>query len=257
MTSSIKARNMCVEYPIIGAARSFRSEFLVGKVGGLIRPPGDGGSSSKLVVVQALQDITFDLVEGDRLGLIGHNGAGKSTLLRTLAGRYIPTSGLLEVTGAIMPLLSLGTGMDGDFTGYENITLYGLYLGMSHAQIAEVVDDIAEFTELGDFLNLPMRTYSAGMQLRLTFGIATAFHPDILLVDEVFGAGDASFYNKAKVRMEKMLERSSIFVLASHGLSLIEQYCNKACVLDKGRLIFMGDCQDAIRFYQEKVAGAA
>jgi ABC-type polysaccharide/polyol phosphate transport system ATPase subunit len=254
MDSSIVAENLSVEFPIIGAARSFRSELLVSAVGGLIKRPGSGGTKSRMVVVEALKDISFSLTSGDRLGLIGHNGAGKSTLLRTLAGRFMPTSGTLTVTGKIMPLLSLGVGMDGDFTGYENITLSGLYMGMSHKEIDSVIDDIADFTDLGDFLNLPMRTYSAGMQLRLSFAIATAFHPDILLVDEVFGAGDASFYQKAEKRMETMLEKSSIFVLASHSIGLIQQYCNKACVMEKGRIAFIGDSKDAIQFYNESLA---
>jgi ABC-2 type transport system ATP-binding protein len=256
MTSSIIAENLSVEYPIIGASRSFRTEFLVNKVGGLIRRPGSAESTSNSIVVQALRDINLNIVEGDRLGLIGHNGAGKSTLLRTLAGRYLPTAGRVETVGKVLPLLALGVGMDGDFTGFENIKLSGLYLGMSHKEIAAVATEVAEFTELGDFLNLPLRTYSAGMQLRLAFGIATAFHPDILLVDEVFGAGDATFYDKAKKRMEAMLERSGIFVLASHGLGLVEHYCNKTAVLEKGSIAFFGPTKDAVAFYQEHVRAA-
>jgi ABC-2 type transport system ATP-binding protein len=246
MTSSIIAENLSVEYPIIGASRSFRTEFLVNKVGGLIRRPGSAESTSNSIVVQALRDINLNIVEG----------AGKSTLLRTLAGRYLPTAGRVETVGKVLPLLALGVGMDGDFTGFENIKLSGLYLGMSHKEIAAVATEVAEFTELGDFLNLPLRTYSAGMQLRLAFGIATAFHLDILLVDEVFGAGDATFYDKAKKRMEAMLERSGIFVLASHGLGLVEHYCNKTAVLEKGSIAFFGPTKDAVAFYQEHVRAA-
>jgi len=152
-----------------------------------------------------------------------------------------------------MPLLSLGVGMDGDFSGYENIALYGLHLGMTRKEVEAVTNDIIEFTELGDFINLPLRTYSSGMQLRLTFAIATAFHPDILLIDELFGVGDASFFKKAEARMERMLERSKIFVLASHSNDLIRRYCTKGMVLDKGEIAYFGSCEDAINVYKDMV----
>jgi ABC-2 type transport system ATP-binding protein len=252
--SRIVAKNLSVDFPVIGASRSFRSEVLAGKVGGLLRRSGTGAEpTGGIVKVQALEDLTFWLEEGDRLGLIGHNGAGKSTLLRVLAGSYKPTRGTLEVDGSVVPLLSLGVGMDNDFNGYDNILFYGLYMGLTRKEIAERSRDIAEFTELGDFLNLPTRTYSAGMLLRLSFAIATSIAPDILLIDEVFGAGDASFYDKAKKRMEKMLEASSLLVIATHSMAIIADYCTKGAVMDKGRLAFLGSTADAIKYYNDHI----
>jgi ABC-2 type transport system ATP-binding protein/lipopolysaccharide transport system ATP-binding protein len=244
---------MSVAFPVTGASRSFRREILVGTVGGLFQA-NRTNTGVDVYSVTALHELDFELADGDRLGLIGHNGAGKSTLLRTLAGCYWPTSGTLDVEGRVMPLLSLGCGIDGDFTGLENITLFGLHLGLSRKEIAERTEDIVAFTELGSFLHLPVRTYSAGMLLRLTFAVATSVKPDILLVDEVFGAGDVTFYDKAKRRMETMLAASNIFVLATHGLNLVQDYCNKACVLEKGRCIFLGPAADAVKFYQERAA---
>lgn len=252
--SRIVADNMSVALPIIGTSRSFRSALLSNKVGGLLKI-GDGTATERgPVIVHALENLTFSLEKGDRLGLIGHNGAGKSTLLRVLAGRYPPTSGTLTIEGSVMPLLSLGSGIDGDFTGYDNIQFYGLYLGLSKKEIAQRTRDIAEFTELGDFLNLPVRTYSSGMLLRLTYAIATSMDPEILLIDEIFGAGDASFYLKAKQRMERMLEASSILVLATHSTALISEYCNKGCVLDKGRILFLGPTSEALKYYSEHIS---
>ncbi len=249
--SYITADNVSLDLPIIGAARSFRSHLLVNKVGGLLRVGSK--AENEIVKVQALKDLTFRLERGDRLGLIGHNGAGKSTLLRVLAGTYRPTSGSLKIKGNVMPLLSLGSGMDGDFTGYDNIMLYGLYLGLSRQQIAARTREIADFTELGDFLSLPIRTYSAGMLLRLSFAVATSMDPEILLVDEIFGAGDASFYVKAKHRMETMLEKSSILVLATHSVSLITDYCNKTGVMQKGQMAFFGPTAEAIEYYKKHI----
>jgi ABC-type polysaccharide/polyol phosphate transport system ATPase subunit len=249
----ITAEDMSVEFPVVGASRSFRREILVSTVGGLFRKDKSQAGADTFSVT-ALHEISLQFKDGDRVGLIGHNGAGKSTLLRTLAGCYWPTSGTLTVDGRIMPVLSLGCGVDGDFTGLENITLYGLHLGLSRKEIAEKTEDIAAFTELGSFLHLPVRAYSAGMLLRLTFAVATSVKPDILLIDEVFGTGDTSFYEKARRRMETMLAASNVFVLATHGLHLVKEDCNKACVLEKGRCVFFGPVQDAIAFYEERVA---
>ncbi len=244
---------MSVEFPVVGASRSFRREILVSTVGGLFRTDRTHAGTD-VYSVTALRDINLELADGDRVGLIGHNGAGKSTLLRTLAGCYWPTSGRLSIDGRVMPLLSLGCGIDGDFTGLENITLFGLHLGLSRKEIAERTEDIAAFTELGSFLHMPVRTYSAGMLLRLTFAVATSVKPDILLIDEVFGAGDMTFYDKAKRRMETMLAASNVFVLATHGLHLVKDYCNKACVLEKGRCVFLGPASCAIKFYEGRAA---
>jgi ABC-2 type transport system ATP-binding protein/lipopolysaccharide transport system ATP-binding protein len=249
----IAAEGMSVEFPVVGASRSFRREILAGTVGGLLRA-NRSATGADVYSVTALRDLSFEFADGDRIGLVGHNGAGKTTLLRTLAGCYWPTSGSLAIDGNVTPLLSLGCGIEGDFTGLENITLFGLHLGMTRAEIEERKDEIAAFTELGSFLHMPLRTYSAGMLLRLTFAVATSSTPDILLVDEIFGAGDRTFYDKARRRMEATLESSNVFVLATHALDLVKDYCTKGCVLEKGRCVFLGSSSDAIRFYQERPA---
>lgn len=246
--SKVKANNLCVDFPGIGITRSFRHEMLVNKVGGIFNTELKG-ERKEIIKISAIKNLSFELNTGDRLGLIGHNGAGKSTLLRTLAGCYVPTAGSLDIDGSVMSILSLGAGMDLDFTGYENIRLYGLHLGLSHSEIQDRIADVAEFTELGPFLDMPVRTYSSGMMLRLSFAVVTSINPEILLIDEVFGAGDAKFYNKAKERMEALLEKSSLLVLATHSGALIQEYCNKALVLAEGQEIFYGDAQEGIDFY--------
>lgn len=250
--SRIIAKNVSIEFPIIGADRSFRKEILGGKVGGLFRRKGN--KSGAIKSVQALTSLNLDLKNGDRLGLIGHNGAGKTTTLRMLLGNYWPTSGELKIEGHCIPLLSLGLGMDPDFSGVENIYLCGHLLGIEKHILDEHFQDICEFTELGDFLKLPIRTYSAGMLLRLSFAIITATSPDILLLDEVFGTGDASFYEKAQRRMNGILERTNILVFASHSNMLIRQQCNMVCVMEKGESIFVGDVEDGISFYEERIS---
>jgi ABC-type polysaccharide/polyol phosphate transport system ATPase subunit len=247
----IVAQSMSVEFPVVGASRSFRREILAGTVGGLLRA-NRSPYGADVYSVTALHELSFELRDGDRVALIGHNGAGKTTLLRTLADCYWPTSGSLVIEGSVTPLLSLGCGIEGDFTGLENITLFGLHLGMTRAEIEARKAEIAAFTELGSFLHMPLRTYSAGMLLRLTFAVATSGKPDILLVDEIFGAGDRAFYDKARRRMEATLQSSNIFVLATHALDLAKDYCNKACVLEKGRAVFQGPASEAVKFYQER-----
>jgi len=249
--SRILAENISIEFPVIGADRSFRKEVIGGKVGGLFRRKASG--SQRLTTVKAVSNLSMDLRDGDRLGLIGHNGAGKTTTLRLLLGNYWPTKGKLIIEGNCVPLLTLGLGMDQDFPGTENIFLCGHMLGLTKKELDEQFDDICAFTELGEFLNLPIRTYSAGMLLRLSFAIVTASTPDILLLDEIFGTGDAAFHAKAKARMDNMLERTNILVFASHSLPLIREQCNKVCVMDKGQSIFLGDLEEGIAFYENHV----
>ena len=210
------------------------------------------------VVVHALRDISFELREGDRIGLVGRNGAGKSTLLRVLAQVYSPTAGDLEISGHVVPLLNLGVGIRDDSTGYENIRTCSLLLGMDHNDIAAKTQDIAEFTELGEYLSLPLYAYSAGMRTRLAFGIATAVDPDILLVDENVGAGDAGFIKKAEARMNNLMQRSKIVVLATHSNEMIERDCNKALLLDQGELVASGPSADVLKEYRRRLdAGVA
>jgi ABC-type polysaccharide/polyol phosphate transport system ATPase subunit len=245
--ASILLENVTLDFPIYESIRSFKRDFLQ-KAGGLIK---HDQSHPKRVVVRSLDNISLKVGHGDRIGLIGHNGAGKSTLLRVLAGVYEPVSGRLVTQGHVSPLFNTSPGMVIDDTGYENIFTCGLFLGMSKREIEKKVDDIAEFTELGEYLYLPVRTYSSGMLTRLGFAIATAIDPEILLLDEGLGAGDARFTEKASRRISSLVERSSILVLATHSDGLIRDMCNKACLMDHGKLLEIGPVEKILAAYHE------
>ncbi|WP_233355773.1 ABC transporter ATP-binding protein [Henriciella litoralis] len=190
---------------------------------------------------QVLEDISFKLEEGDRLALIGRNGSGKSTLLRVLHSVFTPDSGTIETVGMTDALFELATGTRPAATGYQNIMLGGLMRGFTRDEIEAKVPGIAEFSELGDFLHLPMSTYSAGMRMRLLFSLATAFDPEIVLLDEWVSAGDAQFRAKAAERMTSHVEKAGILVIASHSARLIKRNCNKALWLEQGKIVRMGD----------------
>jgi lipopolysaccharide transport system ATP-binding protein len=177
--------------------------------------------------VTALNNITLDLKDGDRLGVMGPNGAGKSTLLRTLAGVYLPTSGTIEVKGRVASLIDISLGMDGEATGYENIRMRGIMMGLSLKQIRSMEDEIADFSGLGDFLHMPMRTYSTGMHMRLGFAVSTAVEADIILMDEWLSVGDRDFLVKAEKRLHDYIQKSSILVIASHSEDLITKLTNQ------------------------------
>jgi ABC-2 type transport system ATP-binding protein/lipopolysaccharide transport system ATP-binding protein len=242
---------VCVDFPIYDSDRSLRKLLFRGKVGGIVR---SDGSRRHRVTVRGLDNLSFELHDGDRLGVIGHNGAGKSTLLRVMAGAYRPSSGTIAVDGEVSSLLTLGMGFDTDDTGFENLYTGCLYLGMTPRQIRAKTDAIAEFTELGEYLRMPVRTYSSGMQVRLSFAIATAIDPDILLLDEVLGAGDAHFMLKAQQRIEDLMSRASLLVLASHSTEVIRQFCTKAMLLHSGRIEAFGDVESTLAAYEKWVA---
>jgi len=235
-----------VEFPIYGSQKSFRSELFARAIGGIIRREGPKRSR---VAVRALENVSLKLGHGDRLGILGPNGAGKSTLLRVLAGVYVPAAGGVLIEGRVSPLFNTSPGLDVDDTGYENILTCGLLLGMSRDEIARKTPEIAEATELGDYLTLPVRTYSSGMFTRLGFAIATAINPEILLLDEGLGAGDARFAQQAKKRVDALVERSSILVLASHDQGLIRSMCNRALLLQSGRVTMQGGVEEVIEAY--------
>lgn len=243
-TLRVQVENLCLEYPIFDSqSHSLRNVALQLGTGGLVR------RNSKAVSVRALEDISFTLNEGDRLGLIGHNGSGKSSLLRVLSSIYPPSSGVLRINGRVSALLSTGLGMEVDATGRENIMLCGQAMGMTRREVLSMRESIEDFTELGEFLDLPVRTYSSGMALRLSFGIASALAPDILLVDEVIGAGDQKFYTKARDRLMKLFERTQVMIMASHNTEILHTFCNKAMVLQKGRCIAFDDVDHALAVY--------
>jgi ABC-type polysaccharide/polyol phosphate transport system ATPase subunit len=189
-----------------------------------------------VITVRAIDGLNLEINDGDRIGLVGHNGSGKTTLLRVLAGIYKPNGGSITIEGRIGALLNPTAGMDPESTGIENIYLRGYMMGMSRREIAAKLDEIAEFTELGDFLALPMRTYSAGMFARLAFAVSTAAHHDILLIDEGMGAGDAEFQKKVQQRIESLFDRTPSIILASHSEELISKFCSRRVQMEHGVL---------------------
>lgn len=243
----IDLKNVSLRYRIYGTStRSLKRSLLQFASGGRLKKD----DTDSIMSVDALSQVTFRLEKGDKLGLIGPNGAGKSTLLKVMAGFYVPTSGSIESKGHISPLLNLGVGMQQNSTGYENIKIRCLMHGYSRKKTEAIIADIEEFTELGDFLSMPVKVYSSGMNVRLSFGLATAIDPDILLLDEVVGAGDASFIQKAQKRLDNLVGKCSVLVFASHSNELIKKMCNKAIWLEKGEIKFMGGAEEVIRRYQ-------
>jgi ABC-type polysaccharide/polyol phosphate transport system ATPase subunit len=249
--SSIVVENVSVDFPIYGAQRSFRKVLFERATGGFIQR-GDRRHHDRLVV-KALMDVSLELREGDRLGLVGHNGSGKSTLLKVLAGVYEPWQGRVLVDGEVTPLFETMPGLDGEDSGYENILTAGMLFGRSRTEIEAKIPDIEEFTELGEYLDLPVRTYSAGMTTRLGFAVATAFDPGVLLMDEGISAGDARFAERAAKRMNEFIMRSRIVVLASHADDMIRSICNKAALMQAGRLIAVGPVEDVLEQYRRSI----
>lgn len=244
MESSLILENVAVEFPIYNAVgRSLKKHLVWATTGAEL------SRESGRVIVKALDRVSLHLQHGDRVALLGHNGAGKTTLLRVLAGVYEPTTGVVSVTGRVTALFDVTLGLDQDATGYENIFLRGTLLGIDRKQLQRAIDDIAAFTELGDYLHMPIRTYSSGMALRLAFGISTAAHPDILLMDEFFAVGDESFMKKASRRLDEFIERAGILVFASHSLDLVRRLCNKAVVMRAGRVVAIGPVDVMIASY--------
>ncbi|MES2217662.1 MAG: ABC transporter ATP-binding protein [Pseudomonadota bacterium] len=243
--ASIDLHAVSVEFPVYNInARSFKKNFLRLATGGAVVE-----DANQHIVVSALDNITLRFNHGDRIGLIGHNGSGKSTFLRLLATIYEPTRGRMTVEGHISPMLDLMPGIEMELTGYDNIMVRGTLLGLTRKEILKHTQQIAELTGLGDYLSMPIRTYSSGMMVRLAFAISSSINPDILLIDEVFGAGDADFMEKARQRMVDLLDQSSIVVLATHSDALITEFCNKVLLLEGGRIKYFGDPKSALEIY--------
>jgi lipopolysaccharide transport system ATP-binding protein len=221
--ASVDIQGLTIRFPIYGADHRSLKRQLSRAVGGSLKRSQGGGPP----LLTALQDVTLKLEPGDRLGLVGHNGAGKTTLLRAMAGAYAPDEGAIDIHGRVASLLDLMVGIDPFATGMENIRLRGLVMGMTDKQIRQRAEEIAEFTGLGPFLGMPIKTYSSGMIARLAFSITTAVDADILLMDEWIGVGDADFRRQAQERLIKLVEDSKIFVFASHDFVMLKQMCNK------------------------------
>lgn len=200
----------------------------------------------------ALNDISFEVKKGDRLAILGLNGAGKSTLLKTIVGVYKPTEGQIYKTGVIAPLLELGAGFDNDYTGRENIYLYGAVLGYSREYLDGKIDEIIDFSELGHFIEVPIKNYSSGMKARLGFSIATAVDPDVLILDEVLSVGDAKFRVKSLAKVQSMFDKGITVLFVSHNIQQVKAICNKAILLEHGNMIAYGDVDEVSAIYEEK-----
>ncbi len=221
-----------VDLPVYNASgRSLKSKLLKTATGGRVDADEQGR-----VIVRALEDVSFQINDGERVGLLGHNGAGKTTLLRVLSGVYHPSSGTAEIRGEIGSLIDISLGIDPEATGRENIFIRGGLLGMKRKEIADNLEGIIEFSELGDFVDMPLRTYSTGMHLRLAFSVSTILRPEILLMDEWLSVGDEGFRNKMQNRMNELVQSSNILVIASHSQDLLRQVCNRILWFEHGKI---------------------
>ncbi|CAG9268014.1 ABC transporter ATP-binding protein [Paraburkholderia caribensis] len=246
MTAYIHLQNATLDLPIYDVqGRSLKKQVL--RIGRRNRIAEDNDG---VIVVRALDCVDVRLESGDRVGLIGRNGAGKSTLLRTMAGIYSPSAGSVESKGRVVPLLDITLGMDENSTGLQNIRLRGLLLGMTNSEILAKQEAIAEFSDLGDYLDLPLRTYSSGMRVRLAFAVSTAVDAEILLLDEVMGVGDAAFIEKANKRLADLHSRAEIVVLAIHSNEEIRKTCNKVIWMEQGRVRAFGPVEEVICEYE-------
>jgi lipopolysaccharide transport system ATP-binding protein len=248
MKSEIILQNACLDFPVYDVeSLSFRNK--ISKVGKKVLnqtvKTNAGGR-----IIEGLKNINYNFNHGDRVAILGPNGSGKTTLLKLLAGIYSPTSGTLSTIGDTSCMLDIGFGFEQDATGYENIILSNITRGLSKDDIEKILPDIAEFSGLGEFLDMPFRTYSSGMQARLAFSSAIANTPDILLIDEFFSTGDIDFSEKSKKKVLKMMDNSSILVFASHDLELLDSICNKAICMHSGEIIFSGSTKEAIAEYK-------
>jgi lipopolysaccharide transport system ATP-binding protein len=239
--AQIEAEGLSIEFPLYHlSARSLKKR-LLGRTA--IRVKED---ASHRIVVAALRDLTFTIRPGERVALVGGNGAGKTTLLRTLAGIYEPVAGRVQVEGSVGSLIDPAAGMDPEATGRENITLRGLFLGLSEADCELMAEEAGQFSGLGEFLDVPIRSYSAGMSVRLSFAAATLMNPKILLMDEWFLAGDADFMSRATERLEALVTGAEILVLATHNMNIVRKWCTRAIRLEGGRVVADGPVAEVV-----------
>jgi lipopolysaccharide transport system ATP-binding protein len=241
----IEFSDVAVDFPIYNASgRSLKKRLISVATGGQL-----GSDPLGRVVVRALEGLTFTLRDGDRVGLLGHNGAGKSTLLRLLSGVYIPSHGTAHINGDIGSLIDISLGIDPEATGRENIYLRGALLGMGKAELKDKMEEIITFSELGDFIDMPLRTYSTGMHLRLAFAVSTTVRPEILLMDEWLSVGDQGFKHKAEERMRELVQATNILVIASHSRELVLETCNRAIWLEHGKIRMDGSAEEVTAAY--------
>lgn len=246
--TKIDLRSVSVEFPIYNvSARSFKKNFVRMATGGAVVK-----DANQHIVVNALNNITVSFEHGDQIALLGHNGAGKSTFLKLLANIYEPTHGHIKIEGHVAALLNVMQGIETELTGYENIIFRGTLMGLTRKELNEQIQSISDLTGLGDYLSMPVRTYSSGMMVRLAFAISTSIKPDILLIDEVFGVGDADFMKKAREKMTSLVHNSSIVVMATHSTELLTEFCNKGLLLEGGKVKYFGTVKEALEIYQSK-----
>lgn len=241
----IELQNVSIDYPLDNADGSSLKSALLNAVHFRKRPQLRSH-------YRALDNISLRIENGERVGLIGLNGAGKSTLLRVMSGIFEPSYGRVRVTGRVSPLLDFATGLELHHTGLENIRIRLMFLGESPESIEKKIDEIAEFSELGEFIHMQARTYSTGMFMRLAFATSTAINPEILIADEVVGAGDAQFAEKAKRRIEELLSGDRTTVLSSHSMELIRNFCKRVIWLHHGKIVADGECNDVIKDYESR-----
>ncbi len=255
--ASVDVAGLSIQFPIYHAnSRSLKRSLMDAASGALGGRGGGPRGTSRLgedrqhrVVVQALRDVSFALRSGDRLGLVGRNGAGKTTLLRALAGIYEPVVGRVRIAGRLGVLLDTSLGMNPELTGRENILLRGLYFGLTRPEIGRLEEDVREFANLAEFMDLPLRFYSGGMVVRLAFAMATAIRPQVLLMDEWFLAGDADFMIRAQARLEAMVRGAEILVLSSHAASVMQKWCDRVIWMDQGRIVQDGAATPVLEAY--------
>ena len=242
--ASIELKDVIVDFPIYNAnTRSFKNTVLKATIGGNV------DIYEQNINIRALDGIAFTLKDGDRLGLVGHNGAGKSTLLRLLGKVYIPCAGTARIEGSIGSLIAISLGIDQEATGRENIYIRGSLLGLKKQEIEQKIGQIIELCDLGSFIDLPIRTYSTGMQMRLAFAVSTMIRPDILIMDEWLSVGDESFRSKAESRMVDLVNNAQILIIASHSKELIKNTCNRVIWLEHGKIKMDGTPEDVLTAY--------
>lgn len=239
----IKFNHVSMSFPVTDISSHSLQLELMSKLGGVF------GVSNRQAYVHAISGVSFNIDSGERVGIVGHNGSGKTTLLRMIGGVYAPDLGDITVDGSISALTDFTLGMDPNVSGYDNILFRLSFMGFKKQEALSKVSEIIDFSELADFIHLPVRTYSTGMYMRLAFAISTSFTPDILLCDEVIGVGDLSFREKSLRRIESTLSSSRILVLSSHDLGVIRDYCTRVFVMKKGAIIYDGDVKAGIEFY--------
>jgi ABC-type polysaccharide/polyol phosphate transport system ATPase subunit len=246
----IRLRQVVIDFPVVHAASQSLQLRIYQALGGKLR------AHQHTVVVRALDRFDLELNDGDRLGLIGHNGSGKTTLLRVLSGVYPPSSGEAVITGSISSFTDITLGMDPEATGWENILFRCAFMGLSFKEAERLSPAIAEFCELGEYLNLPTRTYSTGMFLRLAFAISTSIAPDILIMDEMIAAGDAQFIDKATRQLHELVDKSNILAIASHNMTMVQEICNKVVWLEHGTIRQMGPPEVVCDAYRQASSNA-